>query len=261
MSLKLQNKRICVTRARSQAGRLIGLLEERGAEVLELPLIEVGPASDRTVLNEILEQPGVYDWIVFTSANGVHRFFRELFRACGDIRSIAFARIACVGTATGDAVREHLLRVDLEPGEANAASLGEELVQSGSLDSARVLVVAGNRNRDTLARLLEEEGHAIVDVAEVYETKLLDLSGSDSAEEFRAKGADAILFTSASTVEAFANQAESLQISSGARVPKAFSIGPTTSEALAAAGIPLAAQSEESSLESLVEALVETLGD
>lgn len=261
MSSELTDKRICVTRARSQSGRLVGLLEDRGAAVLELPLIEVGPSTDRTVIDEVLEQPGVYDWIVFTSGNGVRRFFEELIRACGDIRSIAFARIACVGSATADVVREHLLRVDLEPEEANAAGLGEKLVATGSLDSARVLVVAGNRNRDTLVKILEEDGHAIVDVAEVYETKLMDLKETPAAAEFRGKGADAILFTSASTVEAFATQAEYLQISTGARVPKAFSIGPTTSEALAAAGIPLAAQSAEASLESLVEAVVENLAD
>jgi len=205
------------------------------------------------VIDEVLEQPGVYDWIVFTSGNGVRCFFKELIAGCGDIRSIAFARIACVGAATTEAVREHFLRVDLEPDEANATSLGELLVQTGSLDSARVLVVAGNRNRDSLVGILEEDGHAIVDVAEVYETKFVDLEGTDAASDFRRTGADAILFTSASTVEAFAAQAGNLQIEPGGRVPKAFSIGPTTSEALAAAGIPLAAQSYEASLESLLE--------
>ncbi|MFP4352665.1 MAG: uroporphyrinogen-III synthase [Puniceicoccaceae bacterium] len=259
MSLELSEKRICLTRSRKQSKRLAELLRARGAEILELPLIEVAPASDREVLDEVLEQPGVYDWIVFTSANGVRIFFDELFRKCGDIRSIAFARIACVGRATAEAVAEYFLRVDLLPEEANAASLGEAMVATGSLDSARVLLVAGNRNRGDLRSILEEEGRAIVDVARVYETKLLDLSGSPGAAAFRAGGADAILFTSASTVEAFASQAGTLQMEPGARVPKAFSIGTMTSEALAAAGIPLAAEAAEANLESLVEAVVEKL--
>lgn len=261
MSLELADKRICITQARSQSGRLAGLLEEKGAEVLELPLIEVGAAADRAVIDEVLEQPGVYDWIVFTSGNGVRRFFEELVRACGDIRSIAFARIACVGAATAEAVRAHFLRVDLEPPEANAASLGAALVETGSLDSARVLVVAGNRNRDTLARILEEDGRAIVDVAEVYETKTVPLEGAPEAERFRQLGADAILFTSASTVESFASQAGALQLAPGARVPKAFSIGPMTSEALAAAGIPLAAEAAGARLESLVAAVIAKIGE
>lgn len=260
MAKELANRRVCVTRPRSQAGRLVGLLEEKGAEVLGLPLIEVTPAADRSVLEEVLEQPGVYDWIVFTSANGVRLFFDELVAACGDIRAIAFARIACVGEATAEAVRECRLRPDLLPPEANADSLAEALVGTGSLDSARVLVVAGNRNRPDLARVLEDDGHAIVDVAEVYETRDADLSESEEAAAFRRKGADAILFTSASTVEAFAAQAEHLQRDEGARSPLAFSIGPMTSEALAGAGIPLAAEAAESRLESLVEAVAEKLG-
>ncbi|MBC2602329.1 uroporphyrinogen-III synthase [Puniceicoccus vermicola] len=253
MSLDLANKRICVTRARTQSGGLASLLESRGAEVVELPLIEVVPTKNRKVLEEVLEQPGVYDWIIFTSANGVRHFFADLVAKCEDLRAIGFARIACVGKATADAVRKHRLRVDLLPEESNAESLAVALLETKSLDSARVLIVAGNRNRDTLSRTLEEEGHAIVDIAEVYETKLADLAGAAEAVDFRTNGADAILFTSASTVEAFAEQASTLQLEKGARFPKAFSIGPMTSEALAGAGIPLQAEAPEASLEALVD--------
>lgn len=259
MTLQLEGKRICVTRARSQSKRLTALLEENGAEVVGLPLIEVVPTNSRKVLDEVLEQPGVYDWILFTSANGVHYFFRELVAACEDIRSIAFARIACVGQATADAVREFNLRTELMPSETNAESLAAALVETGSLDSARVLVVVGNRNQQTLPRILEKDGNAIVDIAEVYETQMTDLSGCDEAREFCRHGADAILFTSASTVEAFTDQAGSLQLDSGARVPKAFSIGPMTSEALAGAGIPLAAEAPEASLDALVAIVAKSL--
>lgn len=260
MGKELSGKRICVTRARSQSGGLAARLESKAAEVVELPLIEVVPTGDRRVLEEVLEQPGVYDWIVFTSANGVRHFFSELVARCEDLRSIGFARIACVGRATADAVREHRLRVELLPEESNAESLGAALVETGSLDSARVLVVAGNRNRETLPQILEKDGHAIVDIAEVYETRLADLSESPAAVDFREQGADAILFTSASTVEAFADQATHLQLGHKARVPKAFSIGPMTSEALAGAGIPLEAQAEEASLDALVAAVVDRIG-
>jgi len=260
MGNDLAGKRICVTRARQQSGGLAGRLEAVGAEVVELPLIEVAPTRDRAVLEEVLEQPGVYDWIVFTSANGVRHFFAELVAKCGDIRAIGFARIACVGRGTADVVRDHRLRVDLLPAESNAESLAAALVETRSLDSARVLVVAGSRNRETLPRILEKDGNAIVDIAEVYETRLMDLSGSPDATGFRERGADAILFTSASTVEAFADQAAHLQLGPKARVPRAFSIGPMTSEALAGAGIPPAGQAEEASLDSLVSLVVSQLG-
>lgn len=253
-------KRVCVTRARSQAGGLASRLEERGAEVIVLPLIDVVPTRDRGVLDEMLEQPGVYDWIVFTSANGVRQFFVELVSKCEDIRAIGFARIACVGEATALAVREHRLRVEMLPEESTAESLAKALVETGSLDSARVLVVGGNRNRETLPRILEKDGRAIVDIAEVYETRLASLEDSEDASAFRRLGADAILFTSASTVEAFVDQANHLQLEKSARIPKAFSIGPMTSEALAGAGIPLEAQASEASLDALVEAVIDRLG-
>lgn len=260
MSSDLKNKRVCVTRARSQSGRLAALLEKRGAEVIELPLIEVVPTANRKVIEEVLEQPGVYDWIVFTSANGVRYFFSDLVGKCGDIRAIGFARIACVGEGTAEAVREHRLRVDLIPEDSDAESLGVKLVETGSLDSARTLVVAGNRNREILPMILEKDGNAIVDIAEVYETRLVDLEGAPEAVAFRESGADAILFTSASTVEAFVDQAAHLQLKASARIPKAFSIGPMTSEALAGAGIPLQAQSEKADIESLVNAVASHLG-
>ncbi|MEM9018545.1 MAG: uroporphyrinogen-III synthase [Verrucomicrobiota bacterium] len=259
MTKSLSGKRICITRAREQSARLASLLLEEGAEVVGLPLIEVYPSKERGVFEEVLEQPGVYDWIVFTSANGVKFFFEALIERCEDLRSIGFARIACVGNATADAVRSLRLRVDLIPEEATGDALASSLVESGSLDNARVLVVVGNRNKDTLARTLEEDGHAIVDIAEVYETRLADLSKSDIAGNFRKKGADAILFTSGSTVEAFVDQAESLTLESGAAIPKVFSIGPMTSEALASAGIPLYAQASDASLHSLVKVVAEKL--
>ncbi|MGE9291237.1 MAG: uroporphyrinogen-III synthase, partial [Puniceicoccales bacterium] len=185
MSSELANKRICVTRARAQAGELASLLEDHGAQVVELPLIEVVPTRNRKVLEEVLEQPGVYDWILFTSGNGVRYFFADLVAHCQDIRAIGFARIACVGEATAQAVREHRLRVDLLPDEANGESLAEALLETHSLDSARILVVSGSRNRDRLPRILEEKGHAIVDIAEVYETQSMDLKGTPEAADFR----------------------------------------------------------------------------
>jgi len=255
----LQGKIVCVTRAREQSPELCQLLQEEGAEVLALPLIEILPTNHREVLDEVLEQPGVYDWIVFTSRNGVNYFFKELYRSCEDIRSIAFARIACVGKGTAEAVASFHLRVDLLPGISDAEHLAEAMVETGSLDSARVLVVTGNRNREVLPKMLEKKGRAIVDVATVYETHLNDLSSDSAALAFRAKGADAILFTSGSTVESFVDQAESLELAQGSRFPKAFSIGPITSEVMKKAGIPVYAEAAEATLESLIDRLREKL--
>lgn len=252
MSLPLQHRRVCVTRPADQAGPLTALLEEQGAEVLRLPLIETRPTRDRSVLAEILEQPGIYDWIVFTSANGVRHFFEALYEQTGDLRSIAFARLASVGTTTSRALRDLYLRVDLQPEEANAEALGQALVATGSLDSARVLVVTGNRNRPELPRILDQEGRAIVDTVPVYETRNRPVDALPATTTFREQGADAILFTSGSAVESFVDQIEHLQPGPTARPARAFSIGPSTSRVMEEQGIPLAAEAPEATLESLV---------
>jgi uroporphyrinogen-III synthase len=252
MSLPLQHRRICVTRPADQAGPLASLLEEQGAEVLGLPLIETVPTRDRAVLAEILEQPGIYDWIVFTSANGVRHFFQALHEETGDLRSIAFARLASVGTTTSRALRELYLRVELQPEEANAEALGQALVATGSLDSARVLVVTGNRNGPELPRILDQEGHAIVDTVPVYETRTRPVASLPETATFREQGADAILFTSGSAVESFVDQIEHLQPGPAARLARAFSIGASTSRVMEEQGIPLAAEAPEATLESLV---------
>ncbi len=252
MSLPLQHRRVCVTRPADQADPLTALLEEQGAEVLRLPLIETRPTRDRSVLAEILEQPGIYDWIVFTSANGVRHFFEALYEQTGDLRSIAFARLASVGTTTSWALRDLYLRVELQPEEANAEALGQALVATGSLDSARVLVVTGNRNRPELPRILDQEGRAIVDTVPVYETRNHPVDALPATTTFREQGADAILFTSGSAVESFVDQLEHLQPGPTARPARAFSIGPSTSRVMEEQGIPLAAEAPEATLESLV---------
>jgi len=142
--------------------------------------------------------------------------------------------------------------VELQPEEANAEALGQALVATGSLDSARVLVVTGNRNGPELPRILDQEGHAIVDTVPVYETRTRPVASLPETATFREQGADAILFTSGSAVESFVDQIEHLQPGPAARLARAFSIGASTSRVMEEQGIPLAAEAPEATLESLV---------
>src|SRR5690606_13460981 len=93
----LFGRRIAVTRTRAQAGELRIRLEEAGAEVLELPLIHVEKSVDPEILDEVMEEIGTYEWVVFSSVNGVRYFFEEFLRRFGDIRALGLARIAAVG--------------------------------------------------------------------------------------------------------------------------------------------------------------------
>jgi uroporphyrinogen III methyltransferase/synthase len=254
----LFGRRIVITRAREQAGELRRRLEELGAEVLELPLVEIKPFVDRETTVDVMAEIGRYDWLVFTSANGVRHFFDLFFKAFPDIRALGVMRIACVGEATARIVRALHLEVEICPRTATAEALADALIATGSLDNAKVLIVAGNLNRDILVRKLEE-GRALVDRIQVYENVRTDLTGSPAAEDFRQHGADAILFASSSAVQAFADQTATLRPAPRAKHPLAGSIGPITSEAMRQAGVTVDFEAEEATLDALVATLVAKL--
>lgn len=247
-------RRIVVTRNLESAGRFSARLRELGAEVLELPLIRVEIGAEKQATADIFSEIAHYEWIVFTSVNGVRGFFQEFLAAFEDIRSLGFMRIAAIGSGTAAAVREWHLKVDLMPEVSTAEGLAHTFKEELSLDNLRVLVVTGNRNRDVLVRSLEEE-RAIVDTYQVYETELADLSEDPRAEEFRRRGADVLVFASSSAVESFGHQAAHLKLEKGAQVPQLASFGPITSQTMKKAGIPIAVEAESSSIEGMVQAL------
>lgn len=255
----LQGRRVAVTRAREQAPELGERLRALGAEVIELPLIAVKPAADRELLNDVFAELGGYDWAVFTSANGVNGFFEEFLARFDDIRALGLLRFAAVGDATATAIRARHIRVECQPKVATAAALADALIATGSLDSAKILVVTGNLNRDELILKLEE-ARAIVDRCQVYRTDQTNLATDPSAADFRARGADAVLFASSSAVQSFVDQAAALRLAKDARRPLAGSIGPQTSETMRKAGLPVDFEAATPGLDALVAALVKKLG-
>lgn len=254
----LQGRRIVVTRAREQTPELATRLSARGAEVLELPLIHVSKAVDKQALADVLLELGGYDWIVFTSANGVQYFFEEFHAVFDDIRTLGLLRFAAVGDTTAEAVRGQHLKVECQPKIATAEALADELIATGSLDSAKILVITGSLNRDTLVKKLED-ARAIVDRLQVYKTEKTNLSEDPVAEDFRGQGADAILFASSSAVQSFVDQAAALKLATNAKRPLAGSIGPQTSETMKQVGMPIDFEAKTPSLDALVDALVKQL--
>lgn len=255
----LSGRRVAVTRAREQASELAAKLSARGAEVIELPLIRITKEISKDNLADTMLELGSYDWIAFTSANGVRFFFEEFRRLFDDIRSLGLLRFAAVGEGTAKAISEHHLKVECQPEVATGEALAEALIATGSLDSAKVLVITGNLNRDILVSKLEE-ARAIVDCLQVYKTERTDLSADPAAADFRSRGADAILFASSSAVQSFADQAAALKLAKGATRPLAGSIGPLTSATMKKVGIPIDFTAKTPGLDSLVEALVKKLG-
>ncbi len=253
----LEGKRIVVTRNLESAGRLSGRLRELGAEVLELPLIEIRyEVQDKQRLADVFQEISQYEWLVFTSAHGVRGFFEAFTSAFEDIRSLGLLRIAVVGDGTAGAVQQWHLKVDLQPEEATGDALAKALSEEQTLDNLRVLVVTGNRNRPNLVDQLNK-AQAIVDTLEVYQTSFTELEGEPAAAAFRRQGADVLIFSSSSAVESFGHQAQYLKLDEGARVPALASFGPLTTATMKKAQIPVSIEAETPGIEPMVEAVVQ----
>ena len=245
----LSGRRIVVTRTRKQAGVLSEQLQGLGAEVIELPTIRIEPPSDLRAFAELVQDAHAYDWIVFTSPNGVSAFFEMFYKLYDDAREIGSARIAAIGPATAARVREFHLKVDLQPEEFIAEAVVEEFKKEGSLENVRILIARAQEARDLLPKQLGALG-AIVDVAFAYRTIAETSDRTEARARLAAEGADMITFTSSSTVENFL--ALNLPWPAGMEVA---SIGPITSETARARGLTIGVEAKQHDIPGLVEAI------
>src|SRR6184192_3544900 len=198
----LLGKRIVVTRTRKQASVLSSKLRSLGADIIELPTIRIGPPIDLREFAELVQDAHMYDWIVFTSANGVEAFFNIFFKLYDDAREIGGARIAAIGPATAQRVKDFHLHVDLQPEEFLAEAVVREFQKQGGIENLRILLVRGENARDVLPKELSALG-AIVDEGFAYRTVPETRDTSGARRQLAHDGADLITFTSSSTVENF----------------------------------------------------------
>jgi uroporphyrinogen III methyltransferase/synthase len=250
----LFGQRIVVTRTRDQASQLSGQLLERGAEVLEIPTIKTIPPNRQEGIVEALGGLNAYDWIVFTSPNGVSWFFDYFFKKFQDLRDIGGVRIAAVGPATAAKLKELHLQVDLMPLEYLATGIVDALAAFESLENLRILLPRAQVANTDLPKLLEEKG-AIVDDIACYQTvpETEDLSGA--AAKMLAEGADWITFTSSSTVENFHARFDLPALLKRFPHTRTGSIGPETSKTLASLGTKPSVEASTHTIEGLVKAL------
>ncbi len=248
--LPLFGQRIVITRDRAQAGSLSSSLRELGADVVTLPTIEIRPAEDWGPLDEAIERLDSYDWLIFTSVNGVRFFLDRLDESKRDLRALR-ARICTIGPATRAAVEAAHLKVDLMPTEYVAESLLDAF-RGVNLDQARVLLPRAAVARDVVPVELRKRG-ALVEVVDAYRNAVPAGAGERARKVFDAKRKpDWITFTSSSTVKNFLAIAgpESL---SGVRVA---SIGPITSETAKMHGIAITVEANPFTMEGLTQAIV-----
>jgi uroporphyrinogen III methyltransferase / synthase len=242
--LPLFGKRIVVTRAREQADALGSRLSELGAGVIALPTIEIRPPADCAPLDRVIAQLDTYDWLIFTSANGVRVFLEHL----DDLRKLR-AKICAIGPATRAAVEALHVKVDL---------MGKEYVAEGLLEAFAPHDLAGKRvllPRAAVARDLVPTGlarrGAHVDVVEAYRTVAPEHL-AEQARAILASRPDCVTFTSSSTVR---NLVQAAGADALRGIPVA-SIGPITTQTARELGVEVATQAKVFTVEGLVDAVL-----
>jgi len=251
----LFGQRIVVTRARDQAGQLSRQLQERGADVLEVPTIKIEAPSRREDLVDALLELNSYDWIVFTSPNGVTTFFEYFFRQFHDMRDLGGARLAAVGPATANKLKELHLQVDLMPDEALGSKVAEAFGEFESIENLKICLMRAEVANRELPEALEAMG-AIVDDIACYKTVPETEDATGSAASLLENGADWVAFTSSSTVEHFHARFDLPLLLSKYPHLKTATIGPETSKALAGLGLKPGVEARQHTIDGLVESLV-----
>ena len=246
----LFGKRVVVTRTREQAGVLSRQLADLGADVIELPTIRIDPPKDRLEFAHMVAEAHSYDWLIFTSPNGVERFFDAFFQAYGDARCLGNPRIAAIGPGTAAKIKEYRFTVDLIPERFVAEGLIEAF-QKESVENLTMLWVKAEETRDVISKELMAMG-AIIDECIAYRTVAETEDPTGAAARLREDGADVITFTSSSTADHF--------IDMGIPWPEgclAASIGPVTSKTLREHGHPPEIEAARHDIPGLIEAIVD----
>ena len=247
--LPLFGRRIVVTRASAQAGALRAALTELGADVLDLPALRVEPITDGALAGAVARL-AEYQWLVVTSQNAVALLWDALREAGLDARALFGIKVACVGKSTSDALLARGVAADVVPSRFVAEAVLESLVARDDVRGGHVLYVAAEGARDVLPVGLAALG-CTVHIVRAYRS-VRDGADAGSLREALAAGAvDLVTVASASAVTGYV---EAVGAELALRAP-AISIGPVTSDAVRAAGIPLAGEAETASIAALVAAV------
>ncbi|MGD9147744.1 MAG: uroporphyrinogen-III synthase, partial [Anaerolineae bacterium] len=253
----LFGQRVLVTRTRQQASALSARLQALGAEAIELPTISISTPDDRAPLDRAIAEVSSYDWIIFTSVNGVGHFWEQLTGARLDARALHGVKLAAIGPATAARLEECGLRADYIPDEYVAEAVAAGL---GNVRGQRILLPRADIARPTLADLLRQGGATIVEVA-AYRT----LRPRVDADELRRLLARVTVatFTSSSTVRNLATMAQDagLELTRALAQATIACIGPITAATARELGLHVDVVAEAYTIDGLVEALLHHVRD
>ena len=249
----LLGTRVVVTRARQQASSFSHRLRQLGAEPIELPAIRIVPPADEyAALDQAIADLTQYNWILFTSVNGVHHFWQRLMKSGQDARKLGHLRIAAIGSATAKALREYSILADLVPKEFVAESLLDAL-RNETISHQHFLLPRADIARNMLPEGLRAAGAEVTEV-DAYRTVL----GQPDASTIAAlqDGADIITFTSSSTVRNFMALLATEGMTELVKQAIIATIGPITTRTAHKLGLSVSIQAETYTIAGLTEALV-----
>ncbi len=251
----LFGRRIVVTRRSEQAGSFAQRLAELGADVLEVPTIKITTPTEKDAIVDCLLELNSYDWLVFTSANGVTAFFDIFFRRFQDLRDIGGARIAAVGPTTAAKLRELHLQVDLTPEEFTGRKIAEAFKKYQDIENVKICLLRAEVANPDLPDALAKMG-AIVDDIAIYKTVSATEDPTGAGERLLEIGADWVTFTSSSTVEHFHARFDLPILVKKFPKLKLASIGPETTKAITALGLKPSLEAKEHTTDGLIAVLL-----
>ena len=249
----LLGRNVVVTRARAQASDLVARLSELGANCLEYPTIEVTPVADTAPLDRAIDHLATYDWIVFTSVNGVRFFFDRLFARGRDVRALHHMRTAVIGPVTAQRLRDFGLRSDILPESYRAESVVAAF-QNENLAGQRVLLPRAAEARAVLPEQLIRMGAAVDEVI-TYRARRVDEGAQQLVDDLREGRVDLVTFTSSSTVGNFRAMLPDAEAGALMKRVRVASIGPVTTETAASLGILVDVTADEYTIPGLCRAI------
>jgi len=251
----LAGRRVLVTRAAHQAGKLSEGLRALGAEPVEVPVLEIRPPENIEPLDTALRQLGSYDWLILTSANAVRALTERSATLGIALAQTTRLQVAAVGESTASAARETGLQVAFVPENYVAEGLVEGLLKSLQISSQRILLARAAVARDVIPDALRAAG-ATVDVVDVYCNVMPD-AAPEQLRNALAGGIDAATFTSSSSATHLAKAARAAGVAWPLAGVPAVSIGPITSQTLRELGWPPAAEANPSDISGVIAAVVD----
>ena len=245
---------ILVTRARAQASEFAAALEQLGAEVIQTPVIRIESLADSAEMAEAVHQAGAFDWVVFTSVNGVDAFWETLDREGLDVRALAGVKLAAIGEPTADRLRRIGLRVDLVPKRFVAEGLLEAFDALGPVAARKFLIPRSEIARPLLVDGLRERGAEVHEVA-AYRTVAGEHFPEAVLDRLESGEIGLVTFTSSSTVTNFIDALPEARRTAILSRVRGASIGPITSDTMREQGVSIAVTASESTIPGLIEAI------